>query len=466
MPTRFSEKTVSTSPERKSSAADFYASLKERASAIEARYRSLTPESARLNEEAQSYQPGGSTRDAVLRQPYAPFLSRGEGGWVTDADGRRITDLWFNASSLPLGHGDPGVLAAVREQLSRGTAFFAPTERDVEFARLLCQRLASAERVRFTNSGTEAVMVAIQIARGLTGREGIAKFEGSYHGTYDDVFWSVATGSPDIGPVDRPVPIVGSLGVPPQPSRTLVLPFNELGATEKLLEANAHRIAALLVEPVAHRMGLIRPEPGFLEGLRAICDRHGMVLIFDEVIAFRVGYHGAQGLLGVKPDLTVLGKIIGGGFPAGAVVGRAEVMAVTEPNRANRVPHFGTFSANPVSMVAGRATMEALTPEVFRELNTSGERIRRELRRIGEGLPLRVTGVGSLFKINATDLAVRDYRTALTVDRRWQELASLALLNEGFLLTTKLHGCVSLATTEEQIENFLSAFERLVRGGT
>ena len=191
-----------------------------------------------------------------------------------------------------------------------------------------------------------------------------------------------------------------------------------------------------------------------------------MVLIFDEVIAFRVGYHGAQGLLGVKPDLTVLGKIIGGGFPAGAVVGRAEVMAVTEPNRANRVPHFGTFSANPVSMVAGRATMEALTPEVFRELNASGERIRRELRRIGEGLPLQVTGVGSLFKINATDLAVRDYRTALTVDRRWQELASLALLNEGFLLTTKLHGCVSLATTEEQIENFLSAFERLVRGGT
>ena len=168
MPTRFSEKNVSTSPERKSSAADFYASLKERASAIEARYRSLTPESARLNEEAQSFQPGGSTRDAVLRQPYAPFLSRGEGGWVTDADGRRITDLWFNASSLPLGHGDPGVLAAVREQLSRGTAFFAPTELDVEFARLLCQRLASAERVRFTNSGTEAVMVAIQIARGGT----------------------------------------------------------------------------------------------------------------------------------------------------------------------------------------------------------------------------------------------------------------------------------------------------------
>ena len=452
-------------PTEKTSNRDaYYALLKARASEIEARYRSLTAASARLVEEAKEVQPGGSTRDAVLRHPYPIFVASGDGGWVTDADGRRITDLWFNASSLPLGYGNARVAAAVQEQLRRGTSFFAPTELDVSFARLLCERLPSAERVRFTNSGTEAVMLAVQIARGHTGRDAVAKFEGSYHGTYDDVSWSVATGSPEVGPAERPHAIAGSLGVG-EPSRTLVLPYNELEATEKLIEANADRIAAVFIEPIAHRMGLIEPEPGFLEALRELCTRFGIVLVFDEVIAFRVGYRGAQGHFGVTPDLTILGKIIGGGFPAGAVVGRAEVMEVTDPSLSPRVVHFGTYSANPVTMAAGNATMEALTPEVFRALDVTGERIRTRLREICEGLPLQVTGAGSLFKVSATDRKLRNYRAAMTVDKEWQELASLELLNDGFFLTTKLHGCTSLATTEEQIESFLSAFEALVREG-
>ncbi len=456
---------MSTSPEQTPTADSFYTSLKERASEIEARYRSLTPESARLVEEAKKVQPGGSTRDAVLRHPYPVFLTSGEGGSVTDADGRRITDLWFNASSLPLGYGDPRVLAAVQEQLTRGTAFFAPTELDIAFSRLLCERVPSAERIRFTNSGTEAVMLAVQITRGHTGRDLIAKFEGSYHGTYDDVSWSVATGSPEVGPADRPIAIAGSLGLQGDSSRTLVLPYNELEATTKLIEANADRIAALFIEPIAHRMGMVQPEPGFLEGLRDLCNRHGIVLVFDEVIAFRVGYHGAQGRFGVTPDLTILGKIIGGGFPAGAVAGRAEVMGISNPKRSARVVHFGTFSANPVTMAAGKATMEALTPEVFEQLEATGERIRTRLRDICQGLPLQVTGAGSLFKVSATGQPLRNYRAAMTVDKKWQEIASLALLSDGFLVTPKLHGCVSLATTEEQVEDFLTAFEVVVRGG-
>ena len=443
----------------------YYTLLKSRFPEVEARYRQLTPESARLNEEAKRVQPGGSTRDAVLRHPYPVFLTSGNGGWVTDVDGRRITDLWFNASSLPLGYGDPRVLAAVQAQLVRGTAFFAPTELDITFSQLLCERVPSAERVRFTNSGTEAVMLAVQIARGHTGRELIAKFEGSYHGTYDDVSWSVATGSSEVGPADRPIAIAGSLGVQGDSSRTLVLPYNDLEGTAKLIEANAHRIAALFIEPIAHRMGMVQPDTVFLEGLRDLCTQNGIVFVFDEVIAFRVGYHGAQGWYGVTPDLTILGKIIGGGFPAGAVAGKEEVMSISNPKRTTRVVHFGTFSANPVTMVAGKATMEAMTPEVFQQLEIRGEQIRARLREICQGLPLQVTGVGSLFKVSATDQVLKNYRAAMTVDKEWQAVASLALLSEGFLLTNNLHGCLSLATKDEQVENFLSVFEALVGGG-
>jgi glutamate-1-semialdehyde 2,1-aminomutase len=308
-------------------------------------------------------------------------------------------------------------------------------------------------------------MLAVQFVRGFTGRDMLAKFEGSYHGTYDDVSWSVGTGSREFGPPDKPIPIAGSMGMPQDPSRVLVLPFNDLSATTRLIEENAGRLAALFVEPVANRLGLILPKPGFLEGLRRLCDEHGIVLIFDEVISFRVGYHGAQGMFGVTPDLTTLGKIIGGGYPIGAVLGRADVMAISDITREERVPHFGTFAANPVSLIAGKTAMEALTPEAFEALAARGEKVRSELERICKGLPLQVTGVGSLFKVNATPQEIVDYRTAVTVDRTWQEVASLELLCEGYYLTTKLHGCVSTATTEEEINGFLNAFEKIVRGG-
>jgi len=397
----------------------------------------------------------------VQRRPHAIYLRGGAGGRVVDADERGLVDLWFNATALPLGHADPRVAAAVAPWLTHGSAFYAPTGLEIDLAREIRRRLPSAERVRFTNSGTEAVMLAARIARAFTGRPVVAKFEGSYHGSWDDVAWSVGGGD---GPPDAPVPAPATGGLTGHAGRVLVLPYNDLDVAARLLARHAQSIAALLVEPIANRMGLVQPKPGFLAGLRDVCDRHGILLVFDEVISFRLGYHGAQGLAGVTPDLTTLGKLIGGGFPVGAMAGRAEILAVTEPGRPDRVSHAGTFTANPVTMAAGKATLDAWTPDVIGRLNAEGERVRGALRRALAGLPFQVSGAGSLFKICATPRPIVDQRTSEEADAEWEEIASLALLNEGFLLTTRLHGCLSTATAEADVDAFVGAVTRIARG--
>lgn len=442
---------------------DYYAALKAKAGEIEKRFRALTPKSAALFAEAQAVFPGGFTRDAFLRKPYAPFVESGDGAVLTDADGRALVDFWFNATSLPLGHRHPKVMAAVTDQMTRGTAFFAPGANEIALGHEVLKRLPGADLIRFTNSGSEAVMLALRLARGATGRDMIAKFEGSYHGTYDDVSWSVGPAANQIGPADRPNAAPESAGLPTALGRTLVLPFNDLPATTKLVEENAKRIAAIIIEPMANRMGLILPSKEFTRGLRALCDKHGIILIFDEVIAFRVSYNGAQGLLGVTPDMTTLGKIIGGGFPVGAVVGRRDILMKSAPYQSGRVTHAGTFNANPVTAAAGLATLKELTPAVFERLAATGADIRARLAKICDGLPLQVTGAGSLFKITATDRPISSYRDAVTTDRVWEETASLALINHGYLTTTQLQGCVSAVTTPAQIEGFLKTIETIVR---
>ena len=377
-------------------------------------------------------------------------------------DGRRVIDFWFNATSLPLGYCHAVVTEAARSQLAKGTAFFAPGRSAIELGEEIARRLPSVERVRFTNSGSEAVMLALRLARGFTGRSLVAKFEGSYHGTYDDVSWSVGPPAAKLGEAVRPTAVPESAGLPSGLGRTLVLPFNDLASTTRLVEEHASEIAALIVEPLANRMGLILPKKDFIHGLRLLCDRHGIVLIFDEVISFRVGYGGAQSVLEVKPDLTTLGKIIGGGFPVGAVGGKLDIMMTSDPSRAGRVTHAGTFNANPITMAAGLATMRELTPEVFDRINEAGRRMRSELQRRLDGLPLQVTGAGSLFKITATDREIVSYRDSVTADKAWEETASLALLNDGLMVTSQLQGCVSSVTTGEQLNALLERFCALV----
>lgn len=443
---------------------DFYAELLSRRAAIEERYRALTPTSAKLFLEAQKVMPGGSTRDSLVRRPYPSFIERGEGSYLFDADGRRLVDFWFNATSLPLGYCHPAVTEVVKKQIDRGTAFFAPGRNEIELARELLRRLPSAQLVRFTNSGSEAVMLALRLARGATGRDIVGKFEGSYHGSYDDVSWSVGPPAVSVGEPRRPNAVPESAGLPSGLGRVLVLPFNDLAATTALVEQNASRIAALIVEPVANRMGFVLPSNEFVQGVRALCDAHGIVMIFDEVIAFRVGYHGAQGVLGVTPDLTTLGKVIGGGFPVGAVAGKADILMQSAPSRQGvRVTHAGTFNGNPVTMAAGLATLQQLTPATFERMNAQAERIRSELAALLQGLPLQISGTGSLFKINATDRAIVDYRGTMTANQQWEEVLAMALLSEGFFLTTRLQGCVSAVTTDAQIDELIAKIASLIR---
>jgi glutamate-1-semialdehyde 2,1-aminomutase len=397
--------------------------------------------------------------------PYPCYVKSAEGSRLTDVDDREIIDFCFNATALAIGHAHPHVVQAVTAQLPKGSAVFAPTEVELHLAREICARLPSAERVFFVNSGGEAVMMALRLARAFTGRPLIAKFEGSFHGNYDDVLWSVSPGRDVTGPAHAPTPVPLSAGLLPCDDRVLILPYNDTAAATELIRAHATELAAIIVEPLANRMGLVLPVPRFLERLRELCDEQHIVLIFDEILSFRAAYRGMQGLLKVTPDVTTLGKTIGGGFPVGGVAGRAEVMALVDPLRRGRVYHTGTFAANPVTMTAGKATLEVLTPDVFDELNARGEELLRDLRQICRGLPLQVTGLGSLFKISATSSTLTNYRSSLTVDLAWQELASLELLNQGFFLTPQLSGCIATTTTPAQIDAFLGAFERLVRRG-
>lgn len=443
---------------------DYYSALTSRAAEIEARYRALTPRSAELFARAGTVFPGGFTRDAIMRSPYAPFVVEGHGSTLIDADGRRITDLWFNATSLPLGHAHPAVTGAAQKQLGRGTAYFAPTEHELALAELLIERIPSAERIRFTNSGSEAVMMALRFARAARGRSTVVKFEGSYHGSYDDVSWSVSPSLDRVGDAAAPVPAPDTAGLAGTEGRVIVLPFNNIEVLRRAITSQHTEIAALLVEPMANRLGLVLPEPDFLAEARALCDRYNIVLIFDEVIAFRVGYHGAQGHMGVLPNLTTLGKIIGGGFPVGAVAGEAAILDHSDPARPSRVTHAGTFNGNPMVAIAGRATMEQLTPEVFDRINALGASVRQRLGKICDGLPLQVTGAGSLFKITATNRPIRNYRDAATANKKWEQVASLALLNEGFLLTNSMSGCVSAVTTAEEVDAFLGAVATIVNG--
>lgn len=443
---------------------DFYASLIDKASAIEARYRAATPRSAELLTKAQKVIPGGTTRDSLLRWPYAPFLERGDGCFLFDVDQNRMVDFWFNATSLPLGYCHPAVSEAVTKQVALGTAFFGPGRRETELAEAILMRLPNADKVRFTNSGSEAVMLGLRLARGATGRDIVGKFEGSYHGTYDDVSWSVGPPAASVGSLVTPNAVPESAGLPSGLGRVLVLPFNDLSATTALIEREAGKIAALILEPVATRMGFVLPRREFVQGLRELCDSHGIVLIFDEVIAFRIGYNGAQGVLGVEPDLTVLGKVIGGGFPVGAVAGKSKILMLTDALAQGRVTHAGTFNGNPVTMSAGHATMRQLTPAVFDRMNTQGERIRNGLKGAFRGLPLQVTGAGSLFKISATAQEIVDYRGTLTSNRRWEEILSLALLNDGYFLTPRLQGCVSAVTSDDQVSMFVDGVKSIVVG--
>jgi glutamate-1-semialdehyde 2,1-aminomutase len=411
--------------------------------------------SQKLYDRALSSLPGGNTRTTVFMKPYPIYAARGEGCRVFDVDGNGYIDCINNFTSLIHGHAHPVLIEAATRQLALGSAFGMPTESEVELAELIAARLPSVEQVRFTNSGTEAVMMALKAARAFTGRPKIAKCEGAYHGSYDYAEVSLDP-TPDTWGRNAPVSVAYAKGTPEKVlSDVITIPFNDAGAAVSLIREHGAELACVLVDPMPNRAGLAPADQNYLEALREVTREVGALLVFDEVITFRVGYRGAQGVWCIEPDLTTLGKIIGGGFPVGAVGGRKEFMAVFDP-RAGKpaLPHGGTFSANPVTMRAGLAAMELLDEAAFVRLDAIGSAVRSGIDEAfrKHGVPGGTVGLGSLLKVHFADHPVRDYRSAWLTDAETKRQSAFhrALINRGVLAAP--NGLMALSTPMADVD--------------
>lgn len=424
--------------------------------------------SARLFERARRVMPGGNTRDTVFYPPFPLYAREGSGCRITDVDGTVRLDFINNYTSLIHGHAHPAITEAVTAQLKRGTAFSFPTEAEIQLAELLTSRQPSFERIRFTNSGSEAVMTAIKGARAYTGRSMIAKCEGAYHGSYDAVEVSLDP-SPATWGDDEPARVPYGPGTPQAVvDNTVVIPFNDVETSRRLLTAYGEQLAAIIVDPLPNRVGLIPATPEYLAMLRDVADRFGIVLIVDEVISFRLGYAGSREYFPVEPDLTTLAKIIGGGFPVGAVAGKADIMDVFSPAAGRaKLPHAGTFNANPVTMTAGLTAMKLMTREAFDALNALGERARAGLAEAFAiaGVPGQVTGMGSLFRLHMTDRPLTDYRSAYPMPevRALMNQLFRMLLDDGIVIAPSGLGCLSTPMTEAEIDQLCETVLRALR---
>jgi glutamate-1-semialdehyde 2,1-aminomutase len=425
-------------------------------------YPDPTSRSHQLYDRALSSLPGGNTRTTVYMKPYPIYAARGEGCRVWDVDGNSYIDCINNFTSLIHGHAHPHLIAAATRQLAIGSAFGLPTASEVELAELIAQRLPSAEQIRFTNSGTEAVMMALKAARAFTGRPKIAKCEGAYHGSYDYAEVSLDP-TPEQWGGNAPVSVAYAKGTPDNVlADVITIPFNDPEAAVSLIREHGAALACVLVDPMPNRAGLAPADMAYLEALRRITREVRALLIFDEVITFRLGYRGAQGLWGIDPDLTTLGKIIGGGFPVGAVAGHSEFMAVFDPRSGKpALPHGGTFSANPVTMRAGIAAMELLDDAAFARLDAIGEAVRSGIDAAfrKNGVPGGTVGLGSLLKIHFADHPVRDYRSAFLTEPETKRQTAFhrAMLNRGVLAAG--YGLMALSTpmTDADVEAIIAA---------
>jgi glutamate-1-semialdehyde 2,1-aminomutase len=429
-------------------------------------YLAKTSRSRSLHEDAVAVMPGGNSRTTTFFDPYPFYIQRGQGAHVWDVDGVDRLDFNGNYTSLILGHAHSEVVKAAQDAAALGLSFPGPTEYEIRLAELLTRRVPSLESMRFTNSGTEATMNAVRAARAFTGRPKIAKFEGAYHGTHDWVLVSVAPDLKAAGGRRRPKAVASSAGIPPAVLKhVVVLPWNDAEACEQIIEKEAGKLAAVLVDPLLGVGGIIPPAEGFLQRLRAVTERHGIVLIFDEVISFRIAWGGAQERFGVRPDLTTLGKIIGGGLPVGAFGGRPDIMAAYDPRKGGaRIGHGGTFNANPMTMAAGVATMNAVTPEAYSRLDALGDRLRGGVSRLLQATRRKgqVSGIGSLFCLHWTTGPLTDFRSSRPKDSEMPLRVFMGLLNEGILLTQRGLGACSLAMSDEEVDRFVNALARVL----
>lgn len=412
-----------------------------------------------LFERAKKFIPGGVNSPvrafrAVGGNPL--FMKKAKGPYLFDEDGNQYIDLINSWGPMILGHAHPLVEEAVKQALVDSPSFGAPTAREVEMAELICSIIPSVERVRMVNSGTEATMSAIRVARGYTGRDKIIKMEGCYHGHGDSFLIAAGSGALTFGTPDSPGVTKGTA------ADTLIAPFNDLRAVETILENNKDQVAALILEPVVGNMGCVAPAQGYLEGLRSLCTRYGVVLIFDEVMTgFRLALGGAQQRFGVTPDMTTLGKIIGGGLPVGAYGGKKEIMDFVSP--VGPVYQAGTLSGNPLAMAAGLAMLKYLkeNPWIYDQIDRTTTRLvtgmRQQLQRAGKHYT--VNQVGSMFTLFFTNEQVVDFNTAKTSDTQYFARYFQSMLSSGVYLAPSQYEAmfISAAITDDIVEQVLAA---------
>jgi glutamate-1-semialdehyde 2,1-aminomutase len=421
--------------------------------------------SRKLFEEAKKHIPGGVNSPvrafrSVGGEPL--FIKKAKGSKIYDADNKAYIDYVLSWGPMILGHSHPKVTAALKKAIANGTSFGAPTELEVTLAKMVKKAVPSIELVRMVSSGTEATMSAIRAARGFTGRDKILKFDGCYHGHADSLLVKAGSGVATFGLPDSP-------GVPADLARlTLTVAYNDLAAVKDMAVREGQRIACIIVEPVAGNMGCVPPEPGFLQGLREICDKYGIVLIFDEVMTgFRVAYGGAQQLYKIKPDMTCLGKVIGGGLPVGAFGGKREIMEKLAP--AGPIYQAGTLSGNPLAMTAGIETLKLLSkPGLYKTLEKNAADLEKGLRAAAEeaGVSTTFNRVGSMFTCFFTDRKVKDFETAKTSDTTRFGKYFLSMLKNGVNLAPSQFEAafLSLAHTKADINKTIEAARKSLKG--
>jgi glutamate-1-semialdehyde 2,1-aminomutase len=432
---------------------------------IDSADRASRPQSQALFQRARRVIPGGVNSPvrafrAVGGEPV--FFARAAGAYLYDVDGGRYIDYVGSWGPMILGHAHPEIVAAITEAARHGTSFGAPTEREVLFAELLCSVLPSVERVRLVSSGTEATMSALRLSRGFTGRHKIVKIDGAYHGHADSLLVAAGSGAATLG-------IPGSAGVTPGAAQdTLTVAWNDVAGLRRVFDEHPGAIASVIIEPVCGNMGCVPPQPGYLQELSRLCQKNGTLLIFDEVMTgFRVAFGGAQALYGIKPDLTCLGKIVGGGMPLAAYGGRADIMDNIAP--VGPVYQAGTLSGNPLAVAAGQKLLELLAarPQIYAELEARSARLVTELAAIlrEAGVPVTANRVGSMFTLFLSENPITDYASAKTSDTARFAKLFCALLDRGIYLPPSQFEAafVSAAHSDADIDQTLDAMRAAVR---
>jgi glutamate-1-semialdehyde 2,1-aminomutase len=440
-----------------------------KAEQLEKKYLGKISKSTRLAKKARRYMPGGDTHGPSYHHPYHVTFSRGKGCYVYDVDGNKYVDFCNQWLTMIHGHAFPPMVEAVQKRIKRSIGFGYPNEEQYEYAELLCKRVPSFEKMRFVASGSEATLMCIRAARAFTGKRKIMKLDGGYHGTHDlgEFNWFP---TPDSGPPEKIKTMPPDAGVNgSEIVDVIIFPYNETEIFKELITRHADEVAAVIMEPMIGPLGMIKPEPGFLETIRKLTEKNGVILIFDEVVQFPDAYNGAQGLFDVTPDLTALGKGIGGGLPIGAWGGRSDIMDLWNPERGHDViMQVSTHAGNAVSMAAGLETMKHFTRRVIKERNARFERLRTGFEKAfsNERIHGQVTGIGWGFAIHLTDKPIRNPRDSFGAAMAAEEIAGLIFMGmryHGVSIYPPLFGALSTAVQDKDVDFAVNALAKTLK---